>query len=337
MLAVEAARSSASGARGSAARCRCSSSRSCSGSCPGAHRRPPVADARRARRGRGCRASRSIAVAGPSHLLDASGRRDRFELRRISTCRATRSRALIARPLGSNAAAWATAIGARGRRGRRMVVLRDRLRANAVPAVAVGIGLSMLLSPAPRRLQPHAACRAGRGPGPARPMLVAAARGCVYTLVVAVEPLESLNESTVALVLLAGLMAIAWRGLQLRPSAPAMRLSGRAPRRGMSQCLTSARSCAAGSPPSSMAWPTSPRSSRPLRPARPRRRHLPRRRGGRGRSPLRWSRSPRCRVEHGAAAPRHLPPLTARAGPPMNRPLTIASLPRSSDPVSGAA
>jgi hypothetical protein len=75
---------------------------------------------------------------------------------------------LLARPLGSNAAAWARS-GARRCRGSGNVpesgaAAREPGGGSRSGSRAVGAAV-----PAPRRLQPHASCRAARGPRPARP------------------------------------------------------------------------------------------------------------------------------------------------------------------------
>ena len=84
------------------------------------------------------------------------------------------------------------------------MVLRDTVRRNVVPAVAIGIGLSVVLSP---HLGDYSLMLL------AIPVAVLAPRAVMLTLAVAAaytaaslfNPLVALNESTVALVLLAGL------------------------------------------------------------------------------------------------------------------------------------
>jgi alpha-1,2-mannosyltransferase len=133
---------------------------------------------------------------------------------------------LLARPLGSNAAAWVVALVLAAVAVGGMAVMRARLRADPVLTVAVGIGLSVLLSP---HLGDYSLMLL------AVPVAVVAPRAqtlvlglaAAYTLASLWNPLEGIHESTVALVLLAGVVAITWRELQLRPNAPALRLSGR--------------------------------------------------------------------------------------------------------------
>ena len=149
----------------------------------------------------------SIAVAGPSHLLDAFGVVTASSYAHLDL-QSNSIPALIARPLGSNPAAWATAITLAIVAVAAMVVLRDLLRRNAVAAVAIGIGLSIVLSPhlgdySLMLLAVPVAILAPQAPMLA--LLLAAA----YTAVSLFNPLVSLNESSVALVLLAGLIAMA--------------------------------------------------------------------------------------------------------------------------------
>jgi hypothetical protein len=104
-----------------------------------------------------------------------------------------------------------------------MVAKRDLLRRNAVPAVAIGIGLSIVLSPhlgdySLMLLAIPVAVLAPRAPTLA--LLLAAA----YTAVSLFNPLVSLNESSVALVLLAGLIAVVWQATHPASSDLALRL-----------------------------------------------------------------------------------------------------------------
>jgi hypothetical protein len=104
-----------------------------------------------------------------------------------------------------------------------MVLTRDLLRRNAVSAVAIGIGLSIVLSPhlgdySLMLLAIPVAVLAPRAPALA--LLLAAA----YTAVSLFNPLVSLNESSVALVLLAGLIAVVWQATHPGSSGLALRL-----------------------------------------------------------------------------------------------------------------
>jgi hypothetical protein len=150
----------------------------------------------------------SIAVAGPGHLLDAAGLVTAPTYAHLDL-QSNAIPALVARPLASNAAAWASAIALAAIAVVAMVVLRDALRRNAVPAVAIGVGLSVVLSPhlgdySLMLLGIPVAVLAPRAPTLAL-VLVAA-----YTAASVFNPLVPLNESTVALVLLAGLVALVW-------------------------------------------------------------------------------------------------------------------------------
>jgi alpha-1,2-mannosyltransferase len=167
----------------------------------------------------------SIAVAGPSHLLDAFGVVTAPAYAHLDL-QSNSIPALIARPLGSNPAAWATAITLAITAVTAMVVLRDLLRRNAVAAVAIGIGLSIVLSPhlgdySLMLLAVPVAVLAPRAP------MVALLLAAAYTAGSLFNPLVSLNESSVALVLLAGLIAVAWRATH--PASPDLAL--RLPRR----------------------------------------------------------------------------------------------------------
>lgn len=162
----------------------------------------------------------SIAVAGPSHLLDAFGVVTASSYADLDL-QSNSIPALIARPLGSNPAAWATAITLAIVAVAAMVVLRDLLRRNAVAAVAIGTGLSIVLSPhlgdySLMLLAVPVAILAPQAPMLA--LLLAAA----YTAVSLFNPLVSLNESSVALVLLAGLIAMLWRATH--PGSPELAL-----------------------------------------------------------------------------------------------------------------
>lgn len=162
----------------------------------------------------------SIAVAGPSHLLDAFGVVTASSYADLDL-QSNSIPALIARPLGSNPAAWATAITLAIVAVAAMVVLRDLLRRNAVAAVAIGIGLSIVLSPhlGDYSLMLIAVPVAILAPqAPMLALLLAAA----YTAVSLFNPLVSLNESSVALVLLAGLIAMLWRATH--PGSPELAL-----------------------------------------------------------------------------------------------------------------
>jgi hypothetical protein len=167
----------------------------------------------------------SIAVAGPGHLLDAFGLVTAPAYAHLDL-QSNSVPALIARPLGSNPAAWAAAIALAIIAVAAMVVLREVLRRNVIPAVAIGIGLSIVLSPhlgdySLMLLAIPLAVLAPRAPVLA--VLLAAA----YTAVSLFNPLVSLNESSVALVLLAGLIVVAWRGTHPGSSDLAMRLPQR--------------------------------------------------------------------------------------------------------------
>jgi len=151
----------------------------------------------------------SIAVAGPGHLLDAIGLVTAPAYSHLDL-QSNSIPALVARPLASNTAAWVTALALAAMAVAAMVVMRETLRRNVVPAVAVGIGLSVMLSPhlgdySLMLLAVPVAVLAPRAPALA---LVLAAS---YTAASFFNPLVTFNESTVALVLLAGLVAGVWR------------------------------------------------------------------------------------------------------------------------------
>jgi hypothetical protein len=167
----------------------------------------------------------SIVVAGPNHLLDAFGLVTAPTYAHLDL-QSNSIPALIARPLQSNPAAWAAALTLAVIAVAAMVVMRDLLRRNVVAAVAIGIGLSIVLSPhlgdySLMLLAVPVAVLAPRAPMLA--LLLAAA----YTAVSLFNPLVSLNESAVALVLLAGLIAVVWQATHSGPSDVAMRLARR--------------------------------------------------------------------------------------------------------------
>src|SRR5579864_3392147 len=151
----------------------------------------------------------SIAVAGPGHLLDAVGLVTAPSYAHLDL-QGNAIPALVARPLASNAAAWATALGLAAGAVVAMVMLRDALRRNPVPAVAIGVGLSVVLSPhlgdySLMLLAIPVAVLAPRAPALALGLLAA------YTAASLFNPLLPINESTVALVLLVGVAAVVWR------------------------------------------------------------------------------------------------------------------------------
>jgi hypothetical protein len=151
----------------------------------------------------------SIAVAGPSHLLDAVGLVTAPAYAHLDL-QSNSIPALIARPLGSNPAAWAAALALAAAAFVAMVVLRDALRKNVVPAVAIGVGLSVILSPhlgdySLMLLAIPVAVLAPRAPPLVLTLVAAYAAASLF------NPLVPLNESSVALVLLAGLVALLWR------------------------------------------------------------------------------------------------------------------------------
>lgn len=134
---------------------------------------------------------------------------------------------LLARPLGSNAAEWVAALVFAGIAVAGMALTRERLRTNPVVALAVGIGLSVLLSPhlGDYSLMLLAVPVAVLVP---RAQMLVLGLAAAYTLASLWNPLAVINESTVALVLLTGVVVMTWRELQIRPAAPSMRLFGRA-------------------------------------------------------------------------------------------------------------
>jgi hypothetical protein len=164
----------------------------------------------------------SIAVAGPGHLLDAIGLVSAPTYSHLDL-QSNSIPALIARPLASNPAAWAAGLTLAAGAVAVMVALRDTLRRNLVPAVAVGVGLSVMLSPhlgdySLMLLAIPVAVLAPRGPVLA--LLLAAG----YTAASLFNPLVPLDESSVALVLLIGLVAIVWRATHSGLSDAAMHL-----------------------------------------------------------------------------------------------------------------
>ncbi len=151
----------------------------------------------------------SIAVAGPAHLLDAVGLVTAPAYAHLDL-QSNSIPALIARPLASNAAAWAASLVLAAAAVAIMVLMRGTLRRNVVPAVAIGVGLSVVLSPhlGDYSLMLLAIPVAVLAPSaPALTLGLAAA----YTAASLFNPLLSLNESTVALILLAGVAAVVWR------------------------------------------------------------------------------------------------------------------------------
>jgi alpha-1,2-mannosyltransferase len=150
----------------------------------------------------------SIAVAGPGHLLDAIGLVTAPTYAHLDL-QSNSIPALIARPLASNTAAWAASLVLAIAAVAIEVVLRDTVRRNVVPAVAIGIGLSVVLSPhlGDYSLMLLAIPVAVLAP---RAVMLTLALAAAYTAASLFNPLVALNESTVALVLLAGLAAVVW-------------------------------------------------------------------------------------------------------------------------------
>jgi hypothetical protein len=151
----------------------------------------------------------SIAVAGPGHLLDAVGLVTAPAYAHLDL-QSNSIPALVARPLASNPAAWAAAVTLAVVAVAFMVVLRDTLRRNPVPALAVGVGLSVMLSPhlgdySLMLLAVPVAVLTPRAPALALVLLA------LYTAASFFNPLVTLNESTVALILFLGVVALAWR------------------------------------------------------------------------------------------------------------------------------
>ena len=167
----------------------------------------------------------SIAVAGAGHLLDAVGLVTAPTYAHLDL-QSNSIPALIARPLGSNSAAWAASVSLAAVAVVVMVVMRDVIRANVLPAVAIGVGLSVMLSPhlgdySLMLLAIPVAVLAPRAP--ALLLLLAAA----FTAASLFNPLLALNESTVALVLLVGLGAVVWRTTHPGSADPALAMSMR--------------------------------------------------------------------------------------------------------------
>jgi hypothetical protein len=167
----------------------------------------------------------SVAVAGPAHLMDAVGLVTAPAYAHLDL-QGNSIPALVARPLASNAAAWAAALTLAAVAVLAMVVLRDTLRRNVVPSVAIAIGLSVVLSPhlgdySLMLLAVQVAVLAPRAPG------VTVALVAAYTAASLFNPLTSLNESTVAVVLVAGLVAVVWRATHAGSGGVAMQLGGR--------------------------------------------------------------------------------------------------------------
>jgi alpha-1,2-mannosyltransferase len=167
----------------------------------------------------------SVAVAGPAHLMDAVGLVTAPAYAHLDL-QGNSIPALAARPLASNAAAWAAALTLAAVAVLAMVVLRDTLRRNVVPSVAIAIGLSVVLSPhlgdySLMLLAVPVAVLAPRAPG------VTVALVAAYTAASLFNPLTSLNESTVAVVLVAGLVAVVWRATHAGSGGVAMQLGGR--------------------------------------------------------------------------------------------------------------
>src|SRR5579859_275149 len=150
----------------------------------------------------------SIAVAGPGHLLDAVGLVTAPSYAHLDL-QGNAIPALVARPLASNAAAWAVGLGLAAGAVVAMVMLRDALRRNPVPAVAIGVGLSVVLSP---HLGDYSLMLLAIPVAVLAPRAPALALGLVgaYTAASLFNPLEPLHESAVAVVLLAGLAALVW-------------------------------------------------------------------------------------------------------------------------------
>ena len=151
----------------------------------------------------------SIAVAGPGHLLDAVGLVAAPAYAHLDL-QSNSIPALVARPLASNPAAWVAALTLAAVAVAAMVVLRNTLRRNLVAAVAIAVGLSVMLSPhlGDYSLMLLAVPLAVLAPrAPALALVLAAA----YTAASFFNPLVALNESTVAIVLLIGLVALVWR------------------------------------------------------------------------------------------------------------------------------
>ncbi len=168
----------------------------------------------------------SIAVAGPGHLLDAVGLVTAPGYAHLDL-QSNSIPTLIARPLGSNSAAWIVALALAALAIAGMVVARETIREHLIPAVAVGIGLSVLLSPhlgdySLMLLAIPVTVLAPRAP------LFALGLAAAYTATSLYNPLISLNESAVAVVLLTGLVGVIWGTLHLPSDRLGMPLQRRA-------------------------------------------------------------------------------------------------------------
>ena len=150
----------------------------------------------------------SIAVAGPGHLLDAVGLVTAPTYAHLDL-QSNSIPALIARPLASNPAAWAAALALAAGAVAIMVLMRDTLRRNVVPAVAIGVGLSVVLSPHLGDYSLMLLAIPVAVLAPRAPALTLGFAGA-YTAASLFNPLIALNESTVALILLVGVASIVW-------------------------------------------------------------------------------------------------------------------------------
>ena len=151
----------------------------------------------------------SIAVAGPAHLLDAVGLVTAPSYAHLDL-QSNSIPTLVARPVGSNAAAWAVALILAAGAMAAMAMLRTTIRSHVVPAVAIALGLSVLLSPhlgdySLMMLAVPVGVLAPRAPG------LVVALVAAYTAASFFNPLSALDESAVACVLLAGMVAVVWR------------------------------------------------------------------------------------------------------------------------------
>ncbi len=176
----------------------------------------------------------SIAVAGPAHLLDAVGLVTASTYAHLDL-QSNSIPALIARPLASNAAAWAVAAVLAVAAVGFMWSIRGRLRGNSVATMALGLAVSVLLSPhlgdySLMLLAVPLAVMAPRAQG------LALGLAGAYTAASLVNPLAPLDESAVAAVLLIGLLALAWRATHPRSE----RLTPLLPQRAASSGLRSA-------------------------------------------------------------------------------------------------
>jgi hypothetical protein len=168
----------------------------------------------------------SIAVAGPGHLLDTVGLVTAPAYAHLDL-QSNSIPTLIARPLGSNSAAWIVALALAAIAIAGMAVARERIREHLIPAVAIGIGLSVLLSP---HLGDYSLMLLAIPVGVLAPRapLFALGIAAAYTAMSLYNPLVSLNESAVALVLLTGLVGVIWGAVHLPPSRVGMILPRRA-------------------------------------------------------------------------------------------------------------